>query len=222
MENKYYNITLAFACLIQSVSLIRELAQTGKMDEAAFQTSIHSIFQTDPKDINSVYGNISDVKIGLKKIIHIFSPRANTARTLLRYTLALIRLQKKISRRPKLQQQLAQRIQQAKKQADYFHLTHPTVIANLADAYLSIANHFKFRVIIWGTQRSLSAIDNMEKIRALLLAGLRATFLWRQMGGSGLQLILFRSKIKTMAEKILAQIEQMEAQQSIQGKSYEH
>lgn len=210
MHDKYYNITLAFAGLIQAVGLIQELAHTGKMDEKAFQTSIHSIFQTDPKDIKSIFGNVADVRMGLKKIIQIFSPKATSGRTLVRYFLALLRLQKKISRHSKVQAHLLQRINQAKKQVDYFHLTHPTVIANLADTYLQVANQLKFRIIIWGTQRSLTAIDNMEKIRALLLAGLRAAFLWRQMGGNQLQLLFLRPKIRAMAEKILAEIEQSE------------
>jgi high frequency lysogenization protein len=47
----------------------------------------------------------------------------------------------------------------------------------------------------------------MEKVRALLLAGIRAAVLWRQVGGSRLQILFSRAKIKAAAEKILQQIE---------------
>lgn len=206
MQDKYYNITLALAGMIQSVNLVRELAQTGKMNDTAFEASIYSIFQTDPENIPSVYGGKAGVKSGLEKLIQIFS-RADAAKPLTRYMLSLVHLQKKVSRSPKLVSQLSQRINQTKKQVEYFNLTHPTVIANLADTYLKTISVFKFRIIIWGTQRSLSVSENMDKIRALLLAGIRSAVLWRQVGGSRLQLLFSRHKIKAMAEKILTEIE---------------
>lgn len=206
LQDKYYNTTLALAGMIQAVSLVREIAQTGKMHESAYEASIQSIFQTEPQDIASVYGGAEGVKLGLEKLIQLFS-RAETARPLTRYMLSLIHLQKKVANSPKLVAQLTQRINQVKKQADYFHITHPTVIANLADAYLTTISKFKFRIIVWGSQRSLSAVENMDKIRALLLAGIRSAVLWRQVGGSRWQLLFSRAKIKAMAEKILADME---------------
>lgn len=206
-EEKLYKTTLALAGIIQSVSLVRELAQTGKINESAYEASIYSIFQTNAQDIPSVYGGIAGVKLGLEKLIHMFSPRADAGKPLMHYGLSLLHLQKKVARSPKLVAQLTQRINQAKKQVDYFHLTHPTVIANLADVYLNTISIFKFRIIIWGSQRSLSVTENMDKIRALLLAGIRSAVLWRQMGGSRWQLLFSRKKIKNMAEKILAEIE---------------
>ncbi len=45
-----------------------------------------------------------------------------------------------------------------------------------------------------------------KKIRALLLAGIRSSVLWRQMGGSRLQFIFSRQKIKKTAEKLLLRL----------------
>lgn len=213
MQDKLFNSTIALAGVIQAVSLIRELAQTGKMNEVAYQASIYSIFQTNPENIANVYNGLPGIKLGLEKLIHLFSGKSGGSRTMMRYSLSLIHLQKKVAASTIILDQLTQHINHIQKQVEYFHLTHPTVIANLADAYLKTINRFRFRIIIWGTQRSLSATDNMEKIRALLLAGLRSAFLWRQMGGSRLQLFFSRSKIKAEAEKILAALERLEATQ---------
>lgn len=207
LENKYYQITISLAGMIQAVSLMRELAQTGKINEEAYLASIHSIFQTNPTDIVNIYNGVEGVKLGLEKLIQLFGPRTSNNRSLMRYVLSLIHLQKKISRSPVLSNQLTQRINQVKKQVDYFHLTHPTVIANLADAYMNSISTFRFRIIIWGSQRSLGVSENMDKIRAILLAGIRSAVLWRQVGGSRLQLLLSRAKMKAMAEKILADLE---------------
>jgi high frequency lysogenization protein len=208
MQNNLYQITLALAGMVQTTSLAKDLAQTGKVDEEAFSTSVYSIFQTDPKSISAVFGGIENLKLGLQNLIDLFNPASKKTRLQMRYLLSLIQMQKKIMRHAKTRRKLQQRLQQASKQVDYFSLTHPTVITNLADIYLDAISPFHFRVLIWGNQRVLTVNENMEKIRALLLAGVRAAVLWRQVGGSRLQLLFLRSKIKTIAEKILVEIQQ--------------
>lgn len=200
-EDKLYNITIALAGIVQSVSLVRDLAQTGRMDEAAYQTTISSIFQTDPENVLAVYGGLQGVRYGLEKLVIMLDPSATPIQA--RYMLSLMSLQKKIWRSAKMIETLSQRINQAKKQVSYFSLLHPTVIANLADVYLSTISTLKFRIIIWGSQRTLSAPENMEKIRALLLGGIRSVVLWRQVGGSRIQLLFSRAKIRETAQKIL-------------------
>lgn len=205
-DHELYKITLALAGIAQAAGLVKDLAQTGKIDNLAYQTSISSIFQTDPPDVLAVYGgNMEGLQFGLETLVTLLETKTILTQT--RYMLALMRLQKKISGSQKTLHILSQRLEQAKKQVDYFSLFHSTVIANLADIYLSTIGIFKFRIIIWGSQRILTAPENMEKIRALLLAGVRSAVLWRQVGGSRLQLIFSRGKIIKMAKKILANIE---------------
>lgn len=207
VQKNLYHTTLALAGMIQAVSLVRDFAQTGKADETAFQTSIYSIFQTDPTEIMSVYGNLSGLRVGLEKLISTFSGEASQGRPLMHYVISLIHLQKKIMHSSQAINTLKQRLNQAKKQVEYFHLTHPTVITNLADIYMSTINSFRFRIMIWGNPRILNTPEVMEKIRALLLAGIRSGVLWRQAGGSRLQLLFSRTKIKTMAKQILSQLD---------------
>lgn len=208
MQDNLYNTTIALAGMVQAVSLVRDLAQTGKADDAAFQTCIYSIFQTDAKDITSVYGQLQGIRPGLETLVNTFNGEQAEGRPLMHYVISLIHLQKKILRSPQIRERLKQRLNQAKKQVDYFFLTHPTVINNLADIYLNTISTFRFRIMIWGNPRILNTPEIMEKIRALLLAGIRSAVLWRQTGGSRLQLLFSRTKIKAMAEQILSQLEQ--------------
>jgi high frequency lysogenization protein len=207
VQNKLDNITIALAGMLQAITLLRELTKSGKINETAFQTCIFSLFQTDPAQIADVFGDLSGVKLGLEKIIKTFDSDQPADPLQNRYLLSLIHLQKKLLRSPKMLNTLTQRIKQTKKQVEYFSLTHPTVIANLADIYLCTISTFKFRIIMRGNQRILSVRENMEKVRALLLAGIRAAVLWRQVGGSRLQLLFSRAKIRASAEKMLAQLE---------------
>jgi high frequency lysogenization protein len=210
LPDKLENTTIALAGIVQAVSLVRELAQTGKADEAAFQSSIASIFNTDPVSVIDVYGSLSNVRLGLEKLINALGNEPSKERSLMRYVVSLIHLQKKIKNAPQIRNTLKQRLFQTKKQVEYFHLTHPTVIANLADIYLNTISTFKFRIMIWGSPRIMNTSEVMEKIRALLLAGIRSTVLWRQTGGSRLQLLFSRAKIKSKATELLSQIRQNE------------
>ena len=206
MQDNFYHITLALAGMVQSTNLASEFANSGKLDEDAFAACIYSIFQTNPPDVADVFDGKEKLKTGLKKLIELFTPGTMSKRTQMRYLVSLIQMQKKIINHPKIFAQLKQRILQIQKQVEYFSLTHSTVIANLADTYLNAISPFHFRVMMVGNPRILGVHENMEKIRALLLSGIRATVLWRQVGGSRLQLLFARSKITAIAQKILLEI----------------
>ena len=206
MQNKYDKITIALAGITQALSLARELAQTGKMNENAFQASIQSIFATHAENIAHVFGDLTHLQLGLEQLSQLFSPKSANDRSMIRQILGIIRLQKKISRSSKAIDLLTQRVQQAKKQAEYFSITHSNVLANLGDTYLTLISTFHFRFFIMGNQRFLSIRENVDKIRTLLLAAIRAAVLWRQSGGSRLQLIFSSKHIKASIEKILTQI----------------
>jgi high frequency lysogenization protein len=204
LQDHYEKIAVALAGMIQAIALVRELAQTGKMPEEAFNASVYSLFQTNPSHVACVYGDLQGIKWGLEKLLEQIGPTPD--RTLSRYMLSVIHLQKKLFHSQKLVAHLTQRLNQIKKQVGYFSLTHPTVITNLADVYMNTISVFRFRIIIWGNQRVLNAHANMEKIRALLLAGIRSAVLWRQVGGSRSQLLLSRTKIRRAATKLLADL----------------
>lgn len=204
MQDKLYKTTIALAGVVQAVSLVRDLAQTGQLNEDAYKSTIYSLFQFDAATVPAVYGGLNGIRYGLERLIHLLEPRKPSTQT--RYMLSLIQLHKKIWHSPAVKKLLTQRLNQVKKQVEYFSLLHPTVIANLADIYLNTISTLKFRIIIWGHQRTLTAPENMEKIRALLLGGVRSVVLWRQVGGSRLQFIFSREKMRAMAQQILSEL----------------
>lgn len=206
MQTKFDNVVVALAGIVQAISLIEEIAQTGKTNETMLETSVNSLFQTNPVNVIAVFGSLNHLQHGLEKLIVALHTKSPNSYLMIRHMLSLMSLQKKISRSPNAIGLLTERLNQAKKQADYFHLKHPTVIANLADIYLTVINPFRFRYYISGNQQVFTIKENMEKIRALLLSAIRASVLWRQMGGSRLQLIFAREKIKSSARLLLNHI----------------
>ncbi len=210
LNHSYRDTTIALAGVLQAIFLIKQLAQTGKIDSATLETSIYSIFQTHPEKISDVYGNLQNIRPGLETLVQLFSEPPQKNKDVMRHIMSLIHIQKKITYAKQTRETLTQRIHQAKKQVEYFSLSHPTVISTLADIYMQTISKFHFRIMVLGNTRSLSSPDTIEKIRALLLAGIRSVALWRQMGGSRLQLLFFRHKIKTAAQDLLSQLSHSE------------
>ncbi len=88
-------------------------------------------------------------------------------------------------------------------QAEYFSKTHPNVIAGLADIYQKTVSTLTPKIMISGEPGILNNPDNANLIRALLLAGIRATVLWRQAGGSRWRLLFQRTALVAEARRML-------------------
>ena len=106
-----------------------------------------------------------------------------------------------------MQTKVHNKIKMAQKQSEHFGVSHENVIANLADTYHTTISTISPRIMVNGDQSFLSAPDTINKIRALLLAGIRSAMLWKQCGGSRWRFIFFRRKIQKEAEFLLSEIE---------------
>ena len=100
---------------------------------------------------------------------------------------------------------VASGIERARRQTEHFHITHENVIANLADIYSETISQIPPKIMVSGESQHLSNPDQANKIRALLLAGMRSAVLWAQLGGSRWQILLQRRRIAQEAERILKQ-----------------
>ncbi|MDF2868165.1 MAG: hflD, partial [Gammaproteobacteria bacterium] len=201
-----YNNTLALAGIFQAVGLVKQIAFTGQCEQQPFKTSINTLYITEPQDAASVYSGAEFLQLGLEKLIDLLSsPKKNSDADLARYVLGLIYLERKLTRNQQLMSLMTERITKAKQQLVFFETTHPNALANLADIYLNTLSTFKWRIQVIGKPELLTQPAILDKIRALLLAGIRSTVLWRQTGGNRLQLLFRRKKIIQMAQRILSE-----------------
>ena len=123
---------------------------------------------------------------------------------MLTYAANLIGLEKQLSRRQEMLSTLADGIERARKQADYFGSPiHDNVIASIAATYGETISRLKPRVIVRGRPEYLRRSGNTDRIRALLLAGIRGAFHWRISGGSHWRLLLGRKGLRREAAALL-------------------
>ncbi|MEH6579462.1 MAG: high frequency lysogenization protein HflD [Amphritea sp.] len=210
---------IALAALFQAASLVEQIATRGMVPQNNFETCIQSIFITKPENTEQIYGGVHDLPynlgLGFRSLQELVDKsKAEQNQDAIRYGLSLIHLEKKLSKRPDILESIASRLEQVTQQARYFNpegdnpldnpsaFSHPSVIANLASLYQDTLSTFSFRIQVTGEPRHLQNPENAAKIRALLLAGIRAAMLWKQVGGKRWHLLFFKSRLRPSIKKI--------------------
>ncbi len=187
---------IALAAIFQVCKLVDDLARNGTVPQQPFATSIHSLFEQNPASTEAVFGSVANLADGIEAMYQMFSnPGALRRSDRLRYFLSILHLQRKLVKSTRIMKQLDTGIDQAVKQASLFSETHDNVLANLADLYKNTISTFSHRIQVNGMAQHLQQPHIANRIRCLLLAGIRAAILWQQVGGNRLHLALRRRQI---------------------------
>ena len=197
------NQTLALAGVFQSVHLCKALATTGRCDQDELSATLRSILTLNTDRVLDAYGGSTTVlRPGLRVLRNQLGGRGEAHDLdLARYTLSLIQLGTNVLRDEGTIEQL--RIGISRAQSLEFDVTDPTMISNLANLYRSAISHLSPRIMVSGDPARLNDNDTASTIRAVLLGGLRSVVLWRQCGGSRMNLLLARGKYLRTANEIL-------------------
>lgn len=195
---------IALAGVFQAAALVHQIAQTSDYDKPILESSIGSLFVTDPKTTPEVYNGIAGVRLGLETIKQILQKDTDQKNIeIIRYSLSLIHLERKLRKQPEMLNIIGKRIDQASGQAEHFSLLHENVIHNLASLYMDTISTFNLRVQVTGKPEYLKISHNAALIRAALLSGIRAAILWRQTGGRRWNLLLKRKAIEASVKRLL-------------------
>jgi high frequency lysogenization protein len=205
VANTIYDRTIAFAGICQAVALVQKVAKDGYCDSDAFETSLRAILATNPSNTIGVFGSEADLKVGLECLVNgIDSTPTGSAIT--RYIISLLALERKLTSRRDAMSQLGDRIQMIERQVEHFDLLDEQMISNLASVYLDVISPIGPRIQVAGTPAVLQQTANQQKVRALLLSGIRCAVLWRQVGGRRLHLVFGRKKMVDQAKILLARM----------------
>ena len=201
------NQTIALAGIAQVAVLVQQIATTGTCDQNAMAASIGSVLKIDSDTVTDIYGGLDGLKLGFEQlqgqILGTKPPDPEQAR----YAASIVYLERKISGRKDLLDAIQAGIIKAQAQSEQFGLLHDNVLANLGDLYHRTVSTLQPRIMVNGDQNYLSRSDIANKIRALLLAGIRSSLLWRQCGGSRWKFIFYRKKIQDELLKLIKQIQ---------------
>lgn len=197
--------TLALGGVFQAAYLVDQVARHGMLPQAEYETSIGSLFEMSPASTEAVFGSRFEVKRGLQTLCDQLEGDEDKRNIyIMRYAINLLQLERKLNKRPELLKQIADGLDGAAHQLKHFGQTHSNVIARLADIYINTISTLAPRIIVSGENNHLQNQENANKVRALLLAGIRAAVLWQQCGGSRWQLLFQRRKLLQAARQLCA------------------
>ncbi len=226
MSRQHDEQTIALAGMFQAASLVDQIAQRGMVAQNSYETCIASLFVTNPKLTEDVYGGVSEVPyglgLGLRHLQDMVDKNESAQnKQIIQYVLGMMMLERQLDKHPDVMAKVGEGIDAVAAKARYFNhsdehadetsaaalepvaYTHRNVIAALDNLYQETISHFSFRIQVGGDPRHLQNSENAARIRALLLAGIRAALLWRQVGGKRWHMLFFRSRLKPSLRRIL-------------------
>ena len=200
--------TITMAAICQASVLVQKVARTGTVDESELAIMLNSIMVTSPNNILEVYSNdIAHLTSGLNALVEqLGSQTKKKDPELTRYVVGLLGLERRLANKNNQLSLLGDRIEQSQRQLAHYDITSDTLIASLASIYSDLLSPIGTPIQVAGEPSLLKQQSNQHKIRALLLAGIRSSVLWRQVGGKRRNILFGRTKMVACAQQLLKEI----------------
>ncbi len=210
MNSSFTDRTLALAGLFQAARLAQALAHEGRTDASAFVASIQALMLIDAPTTEAVYGGAQGVALGLDLLRNKLGGVTDSGDVeIAKYVISMIHLEGQLRRQPEMQDAIRRGIEAIQSQMKFFEAeengeaVHPRLVEKLAELYSQTISTLTPRIMVNGEHGHLSNPLIAAKVRAVLFAGIRSAFLWRQLGGNRWQLLFSRRKIASEAKQIL-------------------
>ncbi|TYK66730.1 high frequency lysogenization protein HflD [Colwellia echini] len=204
--------TLTFAAICQVAHHVQQVSHHNRINEEDMAVLLNSLIQMSPENTLAVYGSdMINLKQGLELLVEHLGDSSNNAKKdkdpeFTRYLINLINLERRLNKQPKQLSLLGERLEACNRQLDHYPITSETLIASFASIYSDIISPLGASIQVTGNPAILKQTNNQHKIRALLLSGIRAAVLWRQVGGKRRNILFHRKKIISTAKELLNSI----------------
>lgn len=200
---------LALAAIMQAVSLVDHLAFTGKIkNKNCFKASLNSLITANQSSVLDIYSSTDNLEVGIANLQHYCSPQGADDAAFtnkIKYLNQLNSLGKMVNKDASLARSIGESLSPDK--VANHKKTSSALEKYLAQVYYDNFSSLpaKRRIIVVGKKEYLREARNIDMIRALLFAGVRATLLWRNYGGSMLYLFTRRKKMFRQLSDIVSQ-----------------
>jgi high frequency lysogenization protein len=205
MQEQWQDQAMALAGVFQAAALVERLAKSGAVPNENLKTTLGSLFEFDPDNVEAVFGGSPDYRfglsVGISTLKDIFDSKRRSTRfaDLVGCVVGLIQLARELRKSRDLQDGVGRRLREIHGRlaaaGGLLTASDDAVIAAIATCYQETLSTLKFRIQVRGDARYLRDPEIAQKIRAVLLAGVRAAMLWHQIGGRRWHLPVFRKRI---------------------------
>ncbi len=212
MNSLRRNRTLALAGVFQAARLVQQLAHHGRADEAALTASMNSVLALDAPSAEAVYGDARGVTLGLQCLRdNLNQPKDAGGVEVSRYVANVLQLERTLESDTVMLAAIRHELKSViaalpVDDGDKSTRTDTSIATRLAELYRTTLSTIKPRIMVSGEHGHLNDPGTAEMVRAVLLAGIRSAYLWRQLGGGRWQLLFNRQAIVSEARRILEQL----------------
>ena len=190
----------ALSAILESAYIVNKIATSDYNAEEDSEMLINSIYITDTNSASKIYSDNQKLLNGLELLKNILRGKNDISLiNIQKYALSIILIQKNINKIIDLKKLIRKKIDN--------YQENSIMITNLGDLiaysetiYTEHVGIIRPRIVISGKKEYLE--KNSSLIRALLLSGVRASFLWSKHGGSKWQLMYKRNEILNKCDSL--------------------
>lgn len=198
---------LALSGLLQSGVLVYQLSRGRNWDHNALHESTYSLLKIQADSVMAVYGDVYGLSAGLSCMAENFSAGSgNKVREVYRYAASCHQLSLKLGKLKYTSEIVQTELETLSLEFGPFSATtkkDAELQSRLADLYTRRISYLSPRIIVRGSSENLSDNETVNRIRTALFAGIRAGFLWHQLGGRRWHLLFNRKHYIAGAVRIL-------------------
>lgn len=174
---------LALAGVVQAAALVHRVAHDQAIPDEAQTALLHTVPTRQAADLDQVFPDPAAYGMGVSIAMEALGGKSRTPEVL-RYSLQLIELARLLKSVPQVVEKLGGLLDEVDPEA-------PDV-SQLSRIYQQTISTLGKRIQVTGNPQVLQQEAVADRIRALLLAGVRLAWLWQQRGGRRWHLILRR------------------------------
>ncbi len=205
---KILDQSIALAAMAQALKCLQQIAWKGFADQNDLKTIIGSLLKLDSPSTAAIYDGTFELNSGLRFLVQQFDS-SNKSPEFINLMVNVIMLQKSISKNSALMNSLTSKIEQLSQDfSEQNYYDDEQVFEKLLEAcstiYQQTLSKLPKRIQVKGDPKYLKQENNQIYVRAILLATIRACFLWRQLNGSRWDFLLKKNQLLESIRHLIA------------------
>lgn len=210
---------VALAAVAQSAALVSKLAVHGNASQTELLACVNALLALNPRSESDIYPNLGHLNLGLRTLDDMLSRgRSPENSSLVRYILRMLLIRNKLDMDSAMQSNIRDRLHSIQplllvpENATPWRMTETEktdgqlrqeqTFEQLATLYQDTISTLSHRIQVNGQEDYLQNDYVSNRVRSLLLAGIRSAVLWHQLGGRRWRLILYRKRLQETASAL--------------------
>lgn len=219
VNNPSLDQVLAFSGMFQAATLVHQLATHPIYDKAALHEASYSLLRMNAVSAEEVFGYTDDQRqrqiqnslhLGLECVAHLFGgKRKLVSQEITQYVIGMYHVHAKLRKEKTIQSVIENGLTtlSGRYLENYRCLDHDQELhTDIGTLYEESISMITPRILIYGTRGRLQNPLTVNRIRTALFAGIRATWLWHQLGGRRLQFFFRRKGYRQHSQRLIKQI----------------